>query len=176
MKRPFFAALALVLLWPALASAQQKLGYVDAQFLLEQLPEYADAQQRIDRMARDWQEEIEEMQRDVDASFRDYQARELLFTQEERQRRRDAIIQEEERVEQFRRQKFGPEGELFQQQEALMRPIQERVLAAVDAVAEAEDYDFVFDKSGDLLFLYARDSHDLTDLVLEELGIRLDEQ
>ena len=72
---------------------------------------------------------------------------------------------------QYRRRQFGPEGELFRQEQQLLRPIQERVLEATETIAEEGDYDFVFDRSGDFLFLYANDTHNLTDLVLDELGV-----
>lgn len=77
----------------------------------------------------------------------------------------------EQEIEQFRLRHFGPEGELFQQQEQLMRPLQERILEAIDEVATSEGYDYIFDKSGDLIFLFTRDQYDVSLFVLEELGI-----
>ena len=156
--------------------AQQKVGYVDSEYILEQLPEYATVQQQIDRTAQEWQQEIEEQRDEVDELFREYQARELLYTNEERQRQRDEIIQAEEEIERLRMQYFGPEGRLFQEQERLVRPVQESVLEAVEAVAIRDGYDYVFDKGGDYIFMYARDQLDLSDDVLEELGIDTDSQ
>jgi outer membrane protein len=106
--------------------------------------------------------------------FREYQSRELLYTNEERQRKRDAIVQAEEEVERLRVKYFGPEGDLFREQDQQMRPVQERVLAAIEEVASKDDYDYVFDVSGDFLFLYKRDQYDLSNQVLEELGIEVD--
>ena len=125
-------------------------------------------------MAQEWQAELETRQREVDELFQEYQARELLYTSEERQRKRDEIVQAEEEVERLRMRYFGPEGELFREQERLMRPLQERVLAAIEEVATADGYDYVFDKSGDYLFMFAREQFDLSDDVLEELGIDLE--
>lgn len=159
---------------PPSASAQQRIGYVDSEFILNNTPEYATVQQQLDRMAQEWQNELEERRDEVDALFREYQARELLYTSEERQRKRDEIMRAEEEVERLRMQYFGPEGDLFEQQERLMRPIQERVLAAIEKVAEREGFDYVFDKGGDFLFMYAREQYDLSDDVLEELGIDLE--
>ena len=156
--------------------AQQKLGYVDSEYILEQLPEYATVQQQIDRTAQEWQQEIEERRDEVDELFREYQARELLYTNEERQRQRDEIIQAEEDIERLRMQYFGPEGRLFQEQERLVRPVQESVLEAIEAVAIRDGYDYVLDKGGDYIFMYARDQLDLSDDVLEELGIDTDSQ
>lgn len=156
---------------PAVAYAQQKIGYVDSEFILGQTPEYATVQQQLDRMAQEWQKDVEDRSAEVEELFREYQARELLYTNEERQRKRETIVQAESDVERLRMQYFGPEGDLFQQQEKLMRPIQEKILAAIEEVAEAEDYDYVFDKGGDYLFMFAREQFDLSEEVLIELGI-----
>ena len=166
----------MALLGASPAYAQQKLGYVDSEYILEQLPEYATVQQQIDRMAQEWQLEVEERRNEVDELFREYQARELLYTNDERQRQRDEIIQAEEGIEQLRMQYFGPEGRVFQEQERLVRPIQESVLEAIEAVATRDGYDYVFDKGGDYIFMYVRDQFDLSDDVLEELGIDIDSQ
>lgn len=168
-------ALGLVMIPPG-ALAQQNIGYVDSQYILEQTPEYATVQQNLDRMAQEWQREVEQQQREVDEMFREYQARELLYTQEERQQKREEIMQAEQEVEQLRMDYFGPEGELFQQQEQLLKPIQEKVLVAVEEVAINEEYDYVLDKSGGVVFLYAPEEHDLSDLVLEELGIDIEQE
>lgn len=169
MTRPRFVGFLLLLSLPALG--QQKTGYVDSEYILQNLPEYASVQQNVDRLAQEWQGEMDKMQRDVDELFREYQARELLYTNEERKRKQEEIIQQENEIEQFRLRYFGPEGELFKQQEQLMRPLQERILEAIEKVATSEGYDYVFDKGGDFLFLYARDQFDLSLYVLEELGI-----
>ncbi|MCS7081807.1 MAG: OmpH family outer membrane protein [Bacteroidetes bacterium] len=154
-----------------LAWAQQKIGYIDSEHILNRLPEYQDAQQRLERMAQEWQRELERMQRELEQLVRDYQAREVLYTEEMRRQKRQEIVDKERLLEQFREQKFGPQGELFQQQAQLLRPIQERILRALREVAEAQGYDFVFDKSGSLTFLYVRPQHDLSALVLERLGV-----
>ena len=90
------------------------------------------------------------------------------------ERKREAIVQEEEAVERLRMQYFGPEGDLFKQQDQLLKPIQEKVLIAIEEVAIAEGYDYVFDKSGDYVFLYASEQFDLSNQVLEELGIEIE--
>src|SRR5690606_16370087 len=168
-------ALALgLLLAPDAARAQQKIGYVDSEYILGQTPDYATIQQQIDRLAQEWQAEVEKRQKEVDALFQEYQARELLYTSEERQRKREEILSAESDIERLRMRYFGPEGELFQQQEKLMRPLQERILAAIEEVATGEGYDYVFDKKGDYLFMYTREQFDLSDKVLKELGIDVD--
>lgn len=165
--------LALILAWSAVdtAQAQQKIGYIDSEYILNQLPEYATIQQQLDRTAQTWQQELDQLKSELDEQFREYQARELLYTNEERQRRRQEIIQAEEELERLRVKYFGPEGDIFLQQEQLMRPLQERILQAINEVAATEGYDYVFDSNGEFLFMFKRDQYDLSDLVLRELGI-----
>lgn len=176
--KTLFLLLALVALGllstPGAAWAQQKIAYIDSQYISGKYPEFATAQQKLDRMTQDWEREITAKREEVDELFQEYQARELLYTQEERQRKRDEIMQAEDGVERLRAQYFGPDGDLFKQQEQLLKPIQEKVLAAVEEVALAEGYDYVFDKSGDYVFLYANEQHDLSNQVLEELGIEIE--
>jgi outer membrane protein len=125
----------------------------------------------MDRAAAEWQAELDAMQTEIDALVREFEARELLYTAEDRERALREIEDRRTEMSQYRRRHFGPEGELFRQEQQLLRPIQERVLEAVETVADDGGYDFVFDRGGDLLFLYARDTHNVTDLVLIELGI-----
>lgn len=175
MKRNGIYSLALIaILFVSFASttwAQQKLGYVDSEYILSKTPEYVTVQQQLDRTADEWNKEIEGLSQEIEEKFRDYQARELLYTNDERQRQRQAIMKAEEDLERLRAQYFGPEGEIFSKQEQLMRPIQERILTAIEEVATQEGFDYIFDKSGDFLFLFARDQWNISDSVLEELGI-----
>ena len=159
---------------PQLALAQEKMAYVDSEVIYNNYPEFATAQQKIDRMAEQWDNDLQQKQEHLDDVFREYQARELLYTSDERQRKQNEIIQLEEDVERLRMQYFGPEGELFKQQEQILRPIQEKVLEAIETIAEAEGYDYVFDRGGDLDILFANARLDITDLVLEELGIDIE--
>ncbi len=163
-------ALSFGFLAPA-ASAQQKIGYVNSEVILQAMPNYATIQQQMDRMAQDWQKELDQLKKDLDEQFRDYQARELLYTNEERQRRRSEIVSAEDDLERLRVKYFGPEGDIFLEQEKLMRPLQEKILQAIDDVATAEGYDYVFDIAGDFLFMFRRPQFDLSENVLLELGI-----
>jgi outer membrane protein len=156
------------------AQAQQRIGYVDSDYILSKVPEFATIQQNIDRLTQEWEKELETNQSTVDELFREYQARELLYTNEERKRKREEIMQAEQDMERLRMRYFGPDGELYTQQDNLMRPLQERVLEAIEKVAAEEGFDYIFDKSGDFLFLFAREQHNVSDRVLEELGIDLE--
>lgn len=158
------------------AQAQQKIGYIDSEYILNQLPEYATVQQKLDRLEQQWRSDIDDARARVDTLQEEFQARELLYTEEERAAKREAIQEARERVQELRQRYFGPDGELYSRQKELMRPVQERVLVAVEEVATAEGYDYVFDKSGDFLFMFARDQYNVSDAVLREMGVTLDRQ
>ena len=164
-----FSLLALALSPAALA--QQKVGFINSSMVLDRMPEFQSAQQEVDRLGARYQSEVAEAAREADEAAAEYAAREILFTDEERERALAALADRRQAVDALRRRYFGPEGELFREQQQLLRPAQERLLAAVEAVADDGDYDYVFDRDGDYLFLYARPTNDLTDRVLDELGI-----
>ena len=140
------------------------------------MPEYATVQQKLDQLEQQWRSEIQAKKERVEELRQEFQARELLYTDEERARKQEAIAQAQQEVEQLRERYFGPDGELYSRQKQLMRPIQERVVAAVDEVSTTRGFDYVFDKSGDFVFMFARDEYDLSDPVLRELGINVERE
>ena len=163
-------ALLVVLAAPA-ALAQQKIGYVDSSAILDQMPEYQSAQQELERLAQQWQGEVTALAAEADRMADQFAAREILYTDAERRVQLDAIQAKRAERDALRTRYFGPEGELFREQQTRFRPAQERLLAAVEAVADDGEFDYVFDRSGDYVFLYTRPRHNLTELVKEELGI-----
>lgn len=167
----FFFVLLLLGFVATGASAQQKLGFVDSEAILRLLPEYQTARQQVDRLAAEWQAELDGFAQEIEDLENEFEARELLYTPEDRRRKLTEIETRRTEMGQFRRRHFGPDGELFRQEQQAIRPIQERVLEAIEVIAEEGDYDFIFDRSGDLMFLYAQSSHDVTDLVLDELDV-----
>lgn len=163
--------------WAGITTAQaQEIGYVDTEYVLNQIPEYATVQQKLDKLEQKWRSEIQQKEREIQKLEQEFEARELLYTEEERKKKQQAIRQARREVEQLRQKYFGPEGQLYSRQKDLMRPLQERILKAAETVATTEGYDYVVDKKGEALFLYAREEHDLSDKVLRELGITVDQE
>jgi outer membrane protein len=158
------------------AHAQQKIGYIDSGYVLDQMPEYAAVQQKLDQLEQQWRQEIEAAEKQVETLEQEFQARELLYTDEERKRKRGEIRSARQKVERLRQRYFGPEGELYSRQKSLMRPLQERILKATEEVAQQDGYDYIFDKGDEVLFMYAREEHNVSDAVLRELGINVDQQ
>ena len=161
----------VVLACPAPVVAQQDIAYVDSDEVLQQMPEYASVQQELEQLEGEWRSEIEAQEEEVQGLIEEFQARELLYTPDERERQQERIREARREVERLRTTYFGPEGQLFQRQQELMRPLQERVLETVESIAESAGYDYVFDTAGDYLFMYAKPQHNLTEDVILELGI-----
>jgi len=154
--------------------AQQRIGHVDTEYILNEIPEYSAVQQKLDQLEARWRKEIQRQERKVQELREEFEAREVLYTSEERKQRRKEIDKAQRKVERLREEYFGPDGKLYARQKELMRPLQERILKAVESVATSAGYDYVLDKKGDTLFLFAEEEHSLSDRVLQELGINVD--
>lgn len=170
--RPLIALAALLLAAPA-ALAQQTIGFIDSSTILPQMPEFQSAQQELDRLTQQWQAEVQAVALEAEQMADRFTAREILYTDDEREAQLEAIEAKREERDALRSRYFGPQGELFREQQTQMRPAQERLLAAIEVVAEEGDFDYIFDRAGEYLFLYTRPRNNVTDLVLEELGIGL---
>lgn len=149
--------------------AQLKIGYVDSDAIMKQLPDAQDAQQRIDTQIAEWQKEINEMQKEWKEKFDDYERRKLIMGNKKRSEVEKELVTHEEQIEEFRQNKFGASGELYKKQDEFMKPIQNQVFTAIEEVAQEKELDFVFDRSGDLIFLYAKEEYDITGEVLNKL-------
>ncbi len=158
------------------AEAQSRVGFIDSEYILDRIPEYEGILQRLDAINQGWREEIQELQLEIEEMQREFDAREILFTEEVREQRMQEIRQKKRDRERLIDQRFGPNGEYFRQQKELLEPLQRRILEATQRVAERGNYDYVFDRSGDFMFLYTRQSLNLSNDVLIEMGIQLDEQ
>jgi outer membrane protein len=170
----FLLVLVIILAGSAGLSAQnQKIGFVDSEFILSRMPEYAGLEQRLRAVTEGWREEIAVFENEIKQLESDFAAREILFTEEVRQLRLNEIQAKKTAMTQFVNSKFGPEGEYFRQQQQLLEPLQRRILEAIERVSNRENYDFVFDRSGDYLFLFTRSQWNISNDVLIEMGIQL---
>lgn len=172
----FFKFLGLVLLVLAMiglpdAVHAQKFGYIDTKFILSKMPEYKAAQGEIDKVSGQWQTEVEAKFKEVDKLRKDYQAEEILLTEDMKKERMAVIIEKEKAAKEQQKKIFGFEGLLFLKRQELVKPVQDKVYEAVEKVCKAKKIAIMFDKSGDLVMLYTDTKHDYTDYVLEELGL-----
>ena len=148
----------------------QKFAYVDSQFILEHIPEYKQAKEELDNFSYQWQEKIENAYQDIDKLYRAYQTDKVLLTDKMRQDREDEIIQKEKNVKELQQQIFGTDGDLYKKQEEFIRPIQNLIYNAIQEYAEQGRYGVIFDKSSDLLMLYADENLDKSEKILDYLG------
>jgi outer membrane protein len=159
----------VLLLFVSVSSAQPKIGYVDSETIKKQLPEAQDTQKKLDAIIKEWQEELSRMERDWQTKYDDYEKRKLILSEQKRIEIEKELVQIEDQISKYRQDKFGVRGELFQKQEELMKPILNRIFNVIQEVAKEQDYDFIFDRSSDIIFLYAKEEFDITKLVLEKL-------
>jgi outer membrane protein len=150
-------------------SAQLKIGYIDSDTIMDNLPDVQDARQKLDAMIRDWQTELRNMEAEHKKKKDDFDKRNLVMTDQTRNEAEKELADLERNISDFRDKKFGPKGELFQKQDELMKPLQNKIFNVIQEIAADEDFDYVFDRSGDIIFLYAKPEYDLTAKVLEQL-------
>ncbi len=165
MKR--YYAIVLLLFFAGNNFAQQKIGYIDSEAIMSQLVEAQDAQKQLDAQIKEWQEQLDKMEREWKSKFDDYQNRKLTMSSQKRAEVEKELMTMEENIRDFRQKKFGVNGDLFKLQEEVMKPIQNKIFRAIEIVAQEEDFDYVFDISGDIIFLYTNSDYDLTNYVLE---------
>ena len=152
-------------------SFAQRFVYVDTEYILDMIPAYRSAQKQLDQLSEDWQKDIEKKQLNIDKMYKDYQAEQVLLTEDLRKKREQEIKDKEKELREYRNQKFGYEGELFKKRQELIKPIQDKVFDAVQKIAKQSALDFIFAKSGELIMLYTNARYDKSDEVLTELGI-----
>jgi len=172
--RSFLIATFVLILSQNVLGQDQKMGYFESDLILENIPEYNSIQQQLNMISGQWEAEIQRMETEIQQLQEDFDAKEILYTDEIRNQRKQEIENRIQNKEAYVAQKFGPDGEYFSRQRELLEPIQRQVFAAVRAVAQRQNYDFVFDRSGDINMVYANDAYDLNDLILQELGIETD--
>ncbi|HOI30657.1 MAG TPA: OmpH family outer membrane protein [Melioribacteraceae bacterium] len=161
--------LSAILIMASVSIAQPKIGYVDSDTIMKQLPEAQDTQKKLDAIIKEWQEELSKMESDWKARYDDYEKRKLILSEQKRIEIEKELVQIEDQISKYRQDKFGVQGELFRKQEELMKPIQNRIFNVIQEVAKENEYDFIFDRSGDMIFLFAKEEYDVTKLVLEKL-------
>ena len=149
----------------------QKFGYVNTDFILGKMPEYQEAQNEINTLSLQWQEEIQGKHKEIEAMYAELQAEEVLLTEEMKQERLAAIKQMENALKEYQKKVFGYEGLFFLKKKELIKPVQDQVFEAVQKVCKENRLAIMFDKSGELVMIYTDPVHDYTDYVLDELGL-----
>lgn len=163
-----FAVLAFSLFFLFGANAQ-KIAYVDVNKILEGIDEYKSAQAELDRLANTWRQEIAQEYDKIKGMYNRYQAEQVLLSDEARKQKEEEIVAKEKEVRDMQKDRFGPEGRLFQKRQELVRPIQDRVYAAIEEYANERDYDFIFDRSSSAGLIFSNPQYDKTEDVIKRL-------
>ena len=156
----------------ASVSQAQKFAYVDSDYILKRIPEYASAEDQLEKLSVNWQSEIEEVYQQIDVLYKKYQADKILLTQEMKNKRESEIINKEKDAKELQRKRFGPEGDLYKKRTELVKPIQDKVYNAIQDFSNEKRYDIIFDKSSNLIMLFSNPDLDKSDDILKMLGYK----
>jgi len=148
------------------AQKAQRLAYIDMAFVLENIPDYIKAQSQLDTKVKSWQKRLDKENNDIEALKKDFSNEKPLLTADLVQEREDDIYFKEKEYHQLQEAYFGPKGDLYLYRKLLVQPIQDKVYNAIQDIVLKKRYDFVIDKSSDLIFLYTNKRYDISDLVV----------
>jgi len=170
MKKLLLVAFSCMLL--ALGSQAQRYAIIDVKYILDKMPEYKQAQKQLDDIAANWQKEIDNMQQELDRMYKDYDAEQVMLSDDLKKKREDQLFVKEKKMRELQRQRFGPDGDLFKKRQELIKPVQDKVYNAVQKLATQRGYDFILDKSEGITVIFADPKLEKSDDVLREMGIQ----
>lgn len=169
-KNLWFVAATFSLLIVSAAVAQVKVGYVDSEVIIRELPEAQKAQKELETMVKGWQEELEKMAANIQKEVEDYQKKQAMMQPTAKEAKEKEITEMQQKAREFQAQKFDTrQGEAVTARDKKLAPIRERILKVIEAIAKEEGVNFVFDKANDALLLFADAKFDLTYRVLDRL-------
>lgn len=154
------------------AAFAQRFAYVDSEYILKHIPEYVSSQKQLDALSKQWQKEIDDRYAEIDQLYKAYQTDQVLLSPEMRKKRENEIVEKEKEVKELQRNRFGFEGDLYKERLRLIQPIQDRVAKAVQAVADNQQLDMIFDKNSQIMMLYANPRLDKSNDVITRLGYK----
>lgn len=170
--KKIFLVLAILTVSISTIFAQQRIAYVDAEYVMRHIPEYNAAQKQLDELSTKWQQDVDKQYAEIERLYKAYQNDQSLLNDNMRKRREDEIVNKEKQVKDFQKSKFGFEGELFQSRTRLIQPIQDRVSKAIQEIAKAHSLDLVLDKTPELTFLFASPNINKSNDVIIKLGLK----
>ena len=154
------------------AANAQRYAVIDSKYILEKMPEYKESQSKLDQFSAQWQQEIEKKQADLDKMYKDYEAEQVMLSDQLKKKREDELYNREKEVRDLQKKRFGFEGDLFKKRQELIKPIQDKVYTAIQKLAVDKSYDFILDKSEGITVIFADPKLDKSDDVLKFLGVK----
>lgn len=168
MKKIFLVAVLALL---TITGFSQKYAYINSEYILSKMSEYKEAQAELDRIAVQWQKEIEAKFASIDSMYKKYQVESITMPEQIKKNREEAIIAQEKAAKDLQKKRFGQNGDLFKKREELVKPIQDRVINTINDYAKEKNYAFVFDTAGEMTIIYADPKWDINEAILQKLGI-----
>jgi len=164
--------MAMVGLMGFVSNAQRgvRIGYIDTEYILQNVPEYQEATAQLETKVQQWKKEIDQRLGEIDTKKKQLNSESVLLTKELYDERLEDINFEEAEILDYQQKRFGPNGDLMIQKKQLMQPIQDQIFAAVQDLAKNRNYDFVFDKSADVVMLYSAERFDISDEIIRAIS------
>ncbi|MCA0381088.1 MAG: OmpH family outer membrane protein [Bacteroidetes bacterium] len=169
--KQLFVLLAIVTT-TAFSAVAQRYAIIDTRYILDKMPDYAEAKKKLDATANMWQKEIDNKQAELETMYRNFEAEKVMLSPELIKKREDELFNKEKEVRDLQKKRFGFEGDLFAERQKLIKPIQDKVYTAVQKLAVARSYDFILDKSEGITVIFADPKLDKSEDVLRELGVK----
>ncbi len=170
MKKNYFFILLFLITYLVSAQRSVKIGYIDTEYILENLPEYNQVSDRLEEKAEGWKKEIENRSRKIEQKKEALNSERILLTNEMIDEIEEEITLDEEELSEYQQKRFGPRGDLIIQKQQLIQPIQDQIFNAIRELAESKNYDFIFDKSADIVMLYSDKRFDVSDQILRTIS------
>jgi outer membrane protein len=161
---------ALLCMFAGTTVQAQKFAYVDTEYILGNIPEYKIAQTQIDDISSKWQKDIETRFAEIDRMYKTYEADATMLPEEMKRKRENEIITKEKGVKDLQKQRFGQNGDLFKKRQELIKPIQDKVYNAIEAISTQDNIAVVFDKASGATMIYTNSKYDISDAVLKKIG------
>lgn len=152
------------------AASAQKFALVDMEYIFRNVPSYEMANEQLNQLSQRHQKEIENIGKEAETMYQNYLSDKVFLTEEQARKREEEIVAKEKAATELRYKYFGPEGELYQKRQTLLKPIQDDVYNAVKKVAEERGYQAVFDRASASDIIYASPRIDVSNEVLAKLG------
>ena len=159
-----------LILMMATTSFAQKYGFVDSDYVSNNIPAFNTAQDQLDKLSQKWEQEIADGYEQVEQLYKTYQNEAALLSQDMKTKREEEIIKKEQEMKALQDKYIGVDGELYKNREELVKPIQDEILKAIKEIAVEGNYTAIFDSASGGNILYANPKNDLSDQVLEKLG------
>ena len=154
----------------AITAHAQKFALLDMEYVLSNVPAYERANEQLNQVSKKWQAEVEALNTEAATMYKNYQNEVVFLSQEQKKKKQEAIMTKEKQAADLKRKYFGPEGELFKKREALMKPIQDRVWAAMKELARAQGYQLIIDRTSSKI-VYADPALDVSETLVAKLGL-----